>query len=81
MIKLDADQYRINVNAIEQHLKDKDDVDRLESVSKLAIMTGVPIVIVAVYIKELYPDLPGINGKLLRLMDFYDVNEVLNRKD
>jgi hypothetical protein len=75
---IDADQYRVNVLVIKQLLIDKTDVERLESISALAIITGVPIVIVMVYIIEIYGEIPGITEKLYRLMKFYHIDKIEN---
>ncbi len=78
MLTLDASKYRINVPLICHHLKDKTDKERVDMVGALAIITGVPIVIVAVYLIEMYGDMPGLVDKLHRLMKFYHVDKIEN---
>lgn len=75
---LDASKYRVNVPLIATMLADKTNTERLEAVGTLALVTGVPIIIVAGYIQELFGDIPGLSDKKQRLMAFYQIDEVLS---
>lgn len=75
---LDADKYRLNVDAIKSLTKDKDDAERIEFLGVLAIATGVPIIIVAVYLGELYGFSDALNATIGRLKAFYNIIDVLN---
>ena len=77
MRTLDADKYRINIPAIRALLDPKTDEERLAYIGNLAIITGVPIIIVGVYVRELYGDIPGLAEKHERLMRFYQIDEVI----
>lgn len=59
-------------------LKEKTPEERVEAIGKLAIITGVPIVIVAVYIGELYGFTEQLNGKLVQLKAFYHIDDIEN---
>ena len=75
---LDASKYRVNIPLIATMLADKTDEERLEAVGALAIVTGVPIIIVAEYIREVFGDIPGLSDKKQRLMSFYQIDEVIS---
>jgi fatty-acid desaturase len=75
---LDANQYRVNIPAIASLLKDKTQEERVEWVAKLAIITGVPICITAVYVGELFGFTPELTAKLQVLKAFYHVTEIVN---
>ncbi len=78
MRSIDASKYRVNIPLIATMLGDKTNEVRLEMLSSLALITGVPIIIVATYIQELYGDIPGLSDKKQRLMEFYQVDQILN---
>jgi hypothetical protein len=77
---LDADHYRINIPAIYSFLKEKDEDERYEYISKLAIITGVPICIVVVYVIELFGNSLKLTEKLQQLKSFYHVDDIVNTK-
>lgn len=77
---LDADRYRLNVSLVEYLTKDKSPKERLELISLLAVTTGVPVIITACYIGELYGFNEEILKRIERLKDFYKIKEVLNVK-
>ncbi len=74
---LDSSKYTVNIPLIQSMLKDKTDQERLEAVGPLAVITGVPIIIVTEYIKQLFGDIPGLSDKKQRLMVFYQIDAVL----
>ncbi len=74
---LDSSKYTVNIPLIKSMLIDKTDQERLESVGPLAIITGVPIIIVTEYIRQLFGDIPGLSDKKQRLMVFYQIDEVI----
>lgn len=77
---LDANIYRLNTKSIELLTREKTPQERMEFIGNLAIITGVPIIIVACYMGELYGFTDELNNKIKRLMDFYTIKEVLNVK-
>lgn len=80
MIKLNANQYRINIPSIKHLTKELSKEARLEFISNLAIITGVPIIIVCCYVGEIYGFTPDLLAKIEYLKKFYTVDEVLNVK-
>lgn len=78
---LDCDQYRINVRPISDLTKELTAVERYKFISNLAIITGVPIVIVCCYLLELYGPDEAINALRERLKAFYTVKEIRNSKE
>lgn len=80
MTSINTDLYRVNIKTIAEFLHDKTDAQRLESIGKLAIMTGAPIIVVGVYIRELYGDIPGLSTQISRLMDFYKIDSIENER-
>lgn len=77
---LDCDSYRVNVAQIQTLTAEKSDKERLEMIGSLAVITGVPIIIVTCYLGELYGFSPEIDAKIKRLMSFYTITEVINIK-
>lgn len=77
---LDADKYRVNVSMIKLLLDDKTPKERIEYLGNLAVMTSVPIIIVAAYTGELYGFTDEIDSIISRLMEFYTIKELLNVK-
>lgn len=75
---LDCDQYRINVVSIKALMDPKSDKERTEFISSLAIITGVPIIIVCHYVGELYGFTDALEARIGRLKHFYKVTEVFN---
>lgn len=75
---LDANDYRINVEVIGQLTEDLTEEQRLEFIGNLAIITGVPIIVVCTYLGEAYGFTDALRARQARLMDFYNVTEVLN---
>jgi hypothetical protein len=73
---MNLDKYRINVSTIQGILEHKTDAERLSMLGRVSIMTSVPIIVVAMFMKELYGDIPGLDKKLIALMKFYDVKSV-----
>ena len=73
---LNSNDYRINIKTIQHQLDDKTTKERYDSIGPIAVSTGVPIIIVATYVGELY----GFTDKLIdfieRLKLFYNVTEV-----
>jgi hypothetical protein len=80
MKTLDADKYRLNIKTIKLFLDDKTANQRLELIGRLALMTNVPIIIIAVYIGELYGITEALTNRIAKLKQFYQVNEILNIK-
>lgn len=77
---LDCDRYRINIPNIKSLAEDKTEDQRIEMIGKLAIITGVPIIIVCHYIGELYGFTDKLQALIKRLKEFYTVDEVINIK-
>lgn len=77
---LDANSYRVNIKPIYDMTIEKTPKERLQFLSILAVATGVPIVIVACYLGELYGFDEPLIAQLERLKLFYTVKEVLNVK-
>lgn len=75
---LDADKYRVNVKPIKELTIDQTPEERIKFLSMLAVSTGVPIIIVACYVGELYGFSPELNAYIERLKNFYTIKEVLN---
>jgi hypothetical protein len=79
-MKLNADNYRINVPFVKSLTQDLTIEKRLTYVSNVAVATGVPIIVICCYVGELY----GFSNELIdlisSLMKFYVVDEVLNVK-
>lgn len=77
---LDADNYRINIPVIAHLTKELSESNRLEFISNLSIITGVPIIVVCSYIGEIYGRSQELINRQKKLMDFYHVTEVLNER-
>lgn len=77
---LDCDTYRVNVVSIKALLDDKTDAERLEMIGSVAVITGVPIIVVGCYMGELYGFTDELNTVIDRLMHFYTIKSVLNIK-
>lgn len=77
---LDADHYRVNIPSIKLILEDKTPVERAEFIGNIAVITGVPIIIVACYVGEIYGFTSELDQMIQRLMSFYTIKEVLNVK-
>ena len=78
---LDCDNYRINVPVIAELTHDKTEAQRIEMLGKLAVITGVPIIVVTCYVGELYGFTPKLQASLDRFKSFYTVEHVLNVKE
>lgn len=79
---LDCDIYRINVKLIKQLADAQPAEERLQSryIGLLALTTGVPIIIVACYLGELYGFTEELNAFIERLKAFYKIKQVNNIK-
>lgn len=75
---LDANKYRLNIQSIKELTKDKTTKERLAFIGILAVTTGVPIIIVANYIGEIYGFTPELDKFIVSLMAFYTVTHVIN---
>ena len=78
MSSLDADAYRVNIKDITSFCRDKSPEERRASLGMLALATGVHVVIVAVYLGELYGFTPELLNQIERLKTFYRIDQVLN---
>lgn len=67
----DPEKYRINISYIKHYLEDKSKEERYSSISMLAVVTGVPVLVICVYLIELYGDDMGIRALMVRLNEFY----------
>lgn len=77
---LNADHYRASLPDIITFTKDKDSKERFNMLSILAIVTNVPIIIVCVYLIELYGPDEKVSNQMERLKKFYKIDEVLGIK-
>lgn len=77
---LDANDYRVNIPIIEELTRDMDNEQMLLFIGNLAIITGVPIIVVCSYIGEIYGRTPELEVRQRDLMYFYGVMEVLNEQ-
>lgn len=78
---LDCDKYRVNVEPIRSLVGDKVDPERTDFVGALSLSTGVPIIIVAHYLAELYGMSDVLTSKIETLTKFYGIKRVLNYID
>lgn len=78
MTTLDADQYRANYSDVKYFTNDKTPKERYEFIGMLAIVTNVPILIIASYIGEIY----GFDLQLIDFIDrlkvFYHIDSIVN---
>lgn len=77
---LDADLYRINILNITNLTKDKSPKERLEMLGGLAVITGVPIIVLGYYLGEIYGLDLNLEAAIMKLRKFYAVTEVYNVK-
>jgi len=78
---LDADNYRVNIPAIQQMLANKtSEKERFEMIGTISVALGVPVIIVCNYYGELYGFSEQLHEMIERLKKFYGVTEVLNVK-
>lgn len=75
---LDAGKYRFQMPYIIGLTKDKSPEDLHYMIGMLSIASGVPIIIVAYYLIELYGFNKEIYDFIERLKKFYGVTEVIN---
>lgn len=73
---LDADEYRINIPFIKEMTKNLTDKERYDFVSELAVVTGVPIIIICIYLTELYGHTVELDAFANRMKLFYNVSEI-----
>ena len=79
---LDANKYRaVNAPLIATYLNPKTPEERLEFIGRMALITGVPIVLVAVYVGELYGFTDKLYDKLEVLKKFYQIEKIDNIKE
>lgn len=78
MTILDADRYRVNYPVIKTLTKEKTEAERIKFISELAIITNVPVIIVATYLAEIYGFTPLIVDFIYRTKRFYNVTAVKN---
>lgn len=81
MIIVDCDKYRINETSIRKLTETKTDAERVEMTGKLAVATGVPIIVVVCYLGEMYGFTEGLNRHLKNLIAFYHVDDIVNCKE
>ncbi len=74
---LDANKYRINIKPISHQLDDKTQQERYDSIGPISVSTGVPIIIVATYVGELYGFTDQLRAFIERLKAFHAVDEVI----
>lgn len=79
-MKLDANIYRVNIPSIKLLTEDKTPAERLKYIGNIALITGVPIIITACYVGEIYGFSPELDAQIKKLMEFYIIEEVLNVK-
>lgn len=77
-VVLDADAYRVNIPTIKLLTEDKTPEERMKYIGNIAVITGVPIIVVVVYIEEIYGTTSELQSKKKSLMEFYTVSEILN---
>ena len=73
---LDADSYRVNIPYIALLTENLTDEERVNLRNVLAITTGVPIVIVCVYLGELYGFTDRVKTSIEKLSSYYAVSEI-----
>ena len=79
---VDADSYRVNMKEISLMFKNKkDDIERREFIGAVAVSTGVPIIVVAQYLGEIYGFTPQLDKFMDRLKHFYKITELEGCKE
>jgi hypothetical protein len=74
---VNANDYRVNMKSIELMFKaKKDDIERREFIGSVAVATGVPIIVVAQYLGEIYGFTPQLDSFMDRLKHFYKITEL-----
>ncbi len=81
MNTLDADLYRINIKDIKHFSQHWTPEQRIKDLGMLAVATGVPVIIVATYLGEIYGLTPELIAQIDRLKLFYHIDQVLNIKE
>jgi peroxiredoxin family protein len=77
-MKLDANDYRLSKQAIADMMQHATYDKRLELIGTASVATGTPIIVVCVYMAELYGMTTELREFLTRLKAFYQVTEILN---
>lgn len=75
---LNADNYRLNIPAIKHLTREMNAKQRLEFCGRLAIMTGVPIVVIGYYLAEIYGMDEKLKSFINKMKDFYHIGIVYN---
>jgi hypothetical protein len=79
--EVDANKYAASVKAIEGLLKDKDDKERSESISSIAVATSVPIIAVILIVIDLFGPQQSLYDMLSRMMRFYKVDRAFYKDE
>lgn len=75
---LDADKYRVNMKVVESMMYEKKTPkDRMEFIGAIAVATGVPIIVVACYVGEIFGFTEELKAFIERLKAFYHITEIL----
>jgi len=77
---LDCDKYKLSLPFIRDLTKDLTQLERLQTIGIIAIASGVPIIVVATFIGELWGYTIELEGFIERLKTFYMVEEIVNEK-
>jgi hypothetical protein len=77
---LNCDSYRVNVPDIEALSQKKTPEERIKQIGTLAVITGVPIIVVCHYLGELWGYTPELTARIEKLMEFYKVDGVINNR-
>lgn len=78
---LDCDKYRLSKPAIESFMRNLTYDARLNEIGAISVATMVPIIVVCIYVGELYGFTTELNEFIRRLKEFYIVTEVINIKE
>lgn len=73
---LKLSKYRLSAPLIPLWFRNKPDADKLEEVSKIAVATNIPIIVVACYVGEEFGFNTALLDKIERLKTFYRVSGI-----
>lgn len=78
-MKINSGLYTVNRTPIKQFFLKQGFYDLERKLSVLSVSTGVPIIVVCIYFKDMFPDIQPelLDNMLVRLKTFYKVTEVL----
>lgn len=75
---LDANKYRVNVKVVESMMYEKTTPkDRMELIGAISVATGVPIIVVACYVGEIFGFDDKLKDFIERLKAFYHITEII----